>query len=386
VGDFLRNNRYASSIITMVLLILVGVFVAVTRDDTSKRPGVVLRADEQALQPQETVSPNAAVPQVLRTPPPTGTPPTLGRIGTPIRPVPRPSGSSGGGGSTATTGAAAGPTTTTTIKTSAFAANRIAYSAGGSMWTVNPDGLDPRSIGVSGFFPTWSPDHKAIAYTDADSPGGALWIVNANGERFGVTTGVVQDAQPTWSPDGTKLAFARIDNTASEGYSSLWVINRDGSNLHKIATSACFNRDPSWSPDGTKIAFWSSRDHCDEGEPDYGQYELYVLTATNPTQPTRLGTATNSGVPAWSPDGKTIAFASDGYGGLGTEIVLIGADGNLPRRITNINGDDTYPAWSPDGTRLAFRSDRSEGGIFTMRTDGSDVQLVVAGAYQPSWR
>jgi tricorn protease-like protein len=380
VRDFLRGNRYASSIITTVVLVLVGFLVAVTRNDGPKQP-VVLRADEQALRPQSTIlTPTTATPQPLRTIP-IGPGPTLGKIATPARPVP---GGAGGGGTTVTTGASGGPTTTTAAKASPFSANRIAYSAGGSMWTVNPDGLDPRSLAVSGYFPAWSSDHGAIAFADGD-PGGALSVLNADGTRFGLTTGVVKDGQPAWSPDGTKLAFARIDNTASQGYSSIWVIGRDGSNLHKIATSGCLNRDPAWSPDGTKIAFWSSRDHCDEEAADAGDYELYVLNLLN-SETTRLATATNSGTPAWSPDGRTIAFGSDGYGGVGMEIVLVGADGKNPRRITNTSGDDLYPAWSPDGSRIAFRSDRNDGGVFTMKTDGSDVQLVVAGGYQPAWR
>ncbi len=362
----------------MVLLIVVGFTVGATRNDSSNRPGVVLRADEQALRPQATLlNPSTTVPLASRPPSPDGPLPTPGRRDTPTRPAPK---------ATTTATATASPTSTTTIKTSAFAPNRIAYSASGSMWTVDPDGLDPRSIATSGYFPAWSTDHRLIAYTDADSPGGALWVLNASGGRFGLTTGVAQDAQPTWSPDGTKIAFARVDNTSTDAYSSIWVVHSDGSMLHPIATSRCFNRDPSWSPDGTKIAFWSSRDHCgDDGEPDTGEYELYVLNLLN-NETTRLLTSTSSGTPAWSPDSKTIAFSSDGYGGAGTEVVLIGGDGNNARRITNASGDDSYPAWSPDGGRLAFRSDRGGGGIFTMKPDGSDVQLVVAGGYQPSWR
>ncbi len=383
---FLRNNRYASSIITTALLIVVGFFVGVTRDDTSDNPGVVLRADEQALRQQATLlTPTTGAAQPLRTIP-TGLGPTLGKISAPARPVAGGGGGGGGGGGTTpTTSSAVGGTTTTTIKTSSFGPNRIAYTAGGSMWTVDPDGLESRSVAVSGYFPAWSSDHRGLAYADADSPGGALWIMDGDDDRFRLTTGVVQDAQPTWSPDGTKIAFARIDNTATEGYSSIWVIGRDGSNLRQLATSDCLNRDPAWSPDGTKIAFWSSRDHCDGAKSDYGDYELYVLNLIN-SETTRLATATNSEVPAWSPDSKTIAFASDGYGGDGMEIVLVGADGKNPRRITTMNGDDTYPAWSPDGARIAFRSDRGDGGIFTMKTDGSDVQLVVAGGFQPAWR
>ena len=93
----------------------------------------------------------------------------------------------------------------------------------------------------------------------------------------------------------------------------------------------------------------------------------------------------NAGAPAWSPDSKTLAYACDGEGGVGFEICKISADGKTKVRITNVSGDDTDPSWSPDGTRIAFRSDRNEGGIFTMKPDGSDVKLLVAGGVQPNW-
>ena len=92
--------------------------------------------------------------------------------------------------------------------------------------------------------------------------------------------------------------------------------------------------------------------------------------------------------PAWSPDGKWIAFQSDRSGSL--DIWLVPADGGEPRNLTNSPSNDCFPAWSPDGSKLAFASDRDGGeyDIFAMSASGRDVRQLTSGPerdYLPSW-
>ncbi|MDE0503059.1 MAG: hypothetical protein OXI86_03180, partial [Candidatus Poribacteria bacterium] len=95
--------------------------------------------------------------------------------------------------------------------------------------------------------------------------------------------------------------------------------------------------------------------------------------------------------PAWSPDGKKIAFVSNRNGGY-IQIWVIDADGNNPVRLTD-GVEDTYPDWSPDGTKIVYDAHLvpddhhlAPGGIVVMDADGKNKRLLKrAGGLHPTW-
>ena len=125
--------------------------------------------------------------------------------------------------------------------------------------------------------------------------------------------------------------------------------------------------DPAWSPDGRRIAFHSYRD---------GPSQIYVMNADG-TGVTRLSPGE---APAWSPDGRRIAFASPGDG-----ISVMNADGT---GVTSLTSRGWGPAWSPDGRRIAFANlvDSGVPGIFVMNADGTGARrLTSTSGWGPAW-
>ncbi len=126
---------------------------------------------------------------------------------------------------------------------------------------------------------------------------------------------------------------------------------------------------PAYSPDGKKIAFNSLRS---------GSYETWICDSdgAKPVQLTNLRRF--SGSPRWSPDGNRIAF--DCRPEADSEIYVIDADGGIPQRLTNEKSQDQVPSWSRDGRWIYFSSNR--GGsyqVWKMPSEGGKAVQVTKG-------
>ena len=272
---------------------------------------------------------------------------------------------------------------------------RIAYLCcvgfDSSLWVMNADGSENRrlTMGRSGS-PAWSPDGRQIAYDDHDA--GAIWIIGADGE--GAVRLADNSGGASWSPDGRKiLFFSWRDFPDQEQRNELYVMDADGSNQVRLTRNEAEDVEPRWSPDGTQIAFTSSRN----GNPD-----IYVA-ATDGSRPRPLTSdpAPDEG-PAWSPEGTRIVFTSYRGGAdplmLGdgnAEVFTVGPDDAAPINVTNDPGWDGYPAWSPDGRQIAFSNNNgAEFDLYVMNADGTAKRRLagVAGANGiandccPAWR
>ena len=114
-------------------------------------------------------------------------------------------------------------------------------------------------------------------------------------------------------------------------------MNSDGTGVTNLTNNGALDRFPAWSPNGKKIAFISNRD---------GNQEVYVMNADGSEQ-TRLTTTTAArewNNPTWSPDGKQIMFDSNRDGNF--EIYVMNADGSGQMNITNSPASiDIAPDW-----------------------------------------
>lgn len=202
-----------------------------------------------------------------------------------------------------------------------------------------------------------------------------------------VTAGVFP-AHATAPGENGRIAF-RVYFNEAHTLGSIFTIRPDGTGLIQVTHrgKVLLDTEPDWSPDGTWIAFYRVAAVC-----SCKPTRIFKVRA-NGTHLTQISTdpSVEDVLPAWSPNGKRIAFGRfDDAVGL-VAVFVMRADGTHVRQVTPSRYAGQAPQWSPDGSRLVFEGvDRKgRGAVFTIRLDGTHARRLTpwklhAGG-EPDW-
>ena len=178
------------------------------------------------------------------------------------------------------------------------------------------------------------------------------------------------------------MSFEWADVLAAPFHFEIAAMNLDGSEKLRLTENPLIDNYPVWSPDETRIAFIS---HPTELFPERTGGRLYTM-APDGTD-VRLLTPSLDNValypPAWSPDGRRIAFTTMNSDwpdwSYRRALYAVRADGSGLIKVAE-NLSVSSPMWSPNGSELAFAmSGEGEAGIYAARPDGSGLRLIVPG-------
>lgn len=184
---------------------------------------------------------------------------------------------------------------------------------------------------------------------------------------------------PNWSATADAMVFVRDED---DGTTDVWVSDRDGHHPRRVVdcrTPCQYAEDPSWSPDGKQIAFWT------QGPTDTTQVVRIVDASDGKVLRTVTAPELQGPIqPRWSPDGRSLVLAVGQWVGGGADVVQTGSAIGVVdltaaklqiRLLTAFTMKASYPAWSPSGDTIVFMAGNLDP-FFTQQAGPSNLFTI----------
>jgi dipeptidyl aminopeptidase/acylaminoacyl peptidase len=281
----------------------------------------------------------------------------------------------------------------------------------GSSITCSQQAPVPRLLGVEDLFgirevhdPQISPDAEFVSYTVSstslkeDKNETRIWMVPAaGGDSIALTAEGVSSDHPRWSADGKFLAFlsSRKGADGEEGKTQVYLLNRMGGEAQRLTETVQDVDDFAWSPDGKRLVLILR-------DPSPEELEAALSQGKGEDAAEKLGTLKKPKAKRpWVID--RLYFKEDTVGYLErrrTHLYVFDIASKSIQQVSSGDYDDSEPAWSPDGKLLAFASNRSKPdpdatyavNIWVVRADNADkganptqVSRGLGGDHRPTW-